>query len=188
LLQGRYKVKAKKKLETFVSNYLNEEEQKTSSPKETLVQPSKIQRIEEKGKAVDGSSKLIAWSRKTVHFTSPGAKIAYRNNFFKKNVLGEREVLVSDLSNPIFAFIEDMFKKIQWRELNKKALTPYIEVVREFYANCESFNLDDYSITSTIKIKTLKLSLTNIRKLYKLLEMTDPNFPYKGIRALFRLR
>jgi hypothetical protein len=37
-LQGCYKVKAKKKPETLISNYPNEEEHETSSLKETLVQ------------------------------------------------------------------------------------------------------------------------------------------------------
>jgi hypothetical protein len=36
--------------------------------------------------------------------------MVYRN-FSKKNILGENEVLVSDLSDPIYAFIGDIFKK-----------------------------------------------------------------------------
>jgi hypothetical protein len=124
---------------------------------------------------VDGSSKSVEQFRKTIHFISLGAKITYRNNFSKKNLLGEREVSVCDLSDPIFVFIKDIFKKRQWGELTEEAPTPYIEVVKEFYVNYESFNLDDCSITSTIKGKTLEL--------YKLLEITDPGFSYKGIRA-----
>jgi hypothetical protein len=38
--------------------------------------------------------------------------MAYKNTFSSKNILDERKVSVSDLSNPVFAFIEDIFKKI----------------------------------------------------------------------------
>jgi hypothetical protein len=37
--------------------------------------------------------------------------MAYKNNFSKKSVIGEREVSVIDLSDPIFVFIENIFKK-----------------------------------------------------------------------------
>jgi hypothetical protein len=40
--------------------------------------------------------------------------MAYKNNFSKKNIMGKREVSVTDLFNPTFVFIEDIFKKRQW--------------------------------------------------------------------------
>ena len=137
------------------------------SLKETQVQPSKTQRIEEKGK-VDGSSKLVAQSRKTNRFTFLSIEMAYRNNFSKKNILVESEVLVSDLSESIFVFIEDIFKKRQLDELNKEEPTPHVELGREFYTNHESFNLDDHSITFIIRGQTLEFSLIVVIKLYEL--------------------
>jgi hypothetical protein len=52
---GCYKVKDKKKLETPVLRYSNEEEHETSSPEKTQVEPSKIEKTEEKGKTVASS-------------------------------------------------------------------------------------------------------------------------------------
>ena len=60
-----------------------------------------------------GSFKFTAKSRKTDHSTSLSAKIAYRNNYSNKNILGERKVLISDLFDPAFIFIKDIFKKRQ---------------------------------------------------------------------------
>ena len=102
--------------------------------------------------------------------------------------MGEIEGLISELSDPTFAFIKDIFKKRQQGKLNEKELAPYVEVVREFYANYEPFHLDDYSITSIIRDQTLKFSPTVIKKLYELHEIIDPDFPYKKIGALQRLR
>jgi hypothetical protein len=63
------------------------------------------------------SFKFIAKFGKIDHSTSLSAKIAYRNNYSKKNILGEREVLISDLSDLAFIFVEDIFKKRQWDKL-----------------------------------------------------------------------
>lgn len=62
LLQGHCKIKAKKKPRTPVSSSSNKKKHGTSSLKENQVQPSKTQRIKEKGK-VDGSSKSAAQSK-----------------------------------------------------------------------------------------------------------------------------
>lgn len=107
--------------------------------------------------------------------------MAYRNNFSKKNIIGEREVSVTDLSNPTFVFIEDIFKKRQQGKLTKGSLAPYIKVVREFYTNYEPFNLDYHCITSIVKGQTLEFSPGVIKKLYELLGIIDPSLPYKGI-------
>jgi hypothetical protein len=37
--------------------------------------------------------------------------MAYQNNFFKKNILGKRDVLLTDLLDPTSMFIEDIFMK-----------------------------------------------------------------------------
>jgi hypothetical protein len=55
---------------------------------------------EKDGKTVASSFKYIARSGKTNHFISFSVEMVYRNNFSKKNILGEREVLVSDLLTP----------------------------------------------------------------------------------------
>ena len=78
--------------------------------------------------------------------------MAYRNNFSMNNILSEREVSVCDLSDSIFMFMEEIFKKRKWGKLTKGALTLHVKVVREFYANYECFILDDHFITSTIRV------------------------------------
>jgi hypothetical protein len=110
--------------------------------------------IEENGK-LDGSSKSAAQSRKTNRFTFLNAEMAYRNNFSKKNVLVESEVLVSDLSDSIFAFIEDIFMKRQWDKLNKEAPTPLVELVREFYTNRDLLILMTTLLLSLLEVKLL---------------------------------
>jgi hypothetical protein len=70
-----------------------------------------------RGKVIVDSFKFIAKSGKTDHSTSLSAKIAYRNNYSRKNILGEREVLINNLSDPTFIFIKDIFKKRQWDKL-----------------------------------------------------------------------
>jgi len=107
--------------------------------------------------------------------------MVYKNNFSKKNIMGEREVSVTDLFNPTFVFIEDIFKKRQCGKLTKGSLAPYVDVVREFYTNYEPFNLDYHCTTSTIKGQTLEFSPGVIKKLYELLEIIYPSLPYKGI-------
>jgi hypothetical protein len=52
-----------------------------------------------------------------------------------------------------------------------------------FFSIFKPFNLNDHSITSTAKGQTLELSHVVIKKLYKLLKITNPGFSYKGIRA-----
>ena len=117
---------------------------------------------------MDGSSKSAAQSRKTNRFTFLSTEMAYRNKFSKKNILVESEVLVSNLSESIFVFVEDIFKKKQLDKLNKEEPTPHVELGREFYTNHESFNLDDHSITFIVRGQTLEFSLIVIIKLYKL--------------------
>ena len=92
----------------------------------------------------------VAQSRKTNCFISLSTNMTYRNNFSKKNMLGEKEVLVSDFSYPTLMFIKDILKKRQLGELTEGALALKVEVVRKFYANYKLFNLDDHFITSTI--------------------------------------
>lgn len=55
----------------------------------------------------------------------------YKNNLSKKNVLREKEVLVSDLSDLTFVFIEDIFKRRQWGQLTKETPDPSTEVLKE---------------------------------------------------------
>jgi len=95
--------------------------------------------------------------------------------------MGEREVSITDISDPTFVFIEDIFKKRQWGKLTKRSLAPYVEVVREFYTNYEPFNLDYHCTTSIIKGQTIEFSSGVIKKLYELLEIINPSLPYKGI-------
>jgi hypothetical protein len=75
-------------------------------------------------------------------------------------------------------FIEDIFNKRQWCKLIEGASAPYIEVVREFYANCEHFKIDDCSITSTVRDQILELSSVIIRKLYGMTKIIDLGFFY----------
>jgi hypothetical protein len=103
----------------------------------------------------------------------------YKNNFSKKNVLREREVLVNDLFYLTFVFIEDIFKRRQWGQLTKETPDPSIEVSKEFYANYEPSNLDDHSITFTVRGKTLELPHVVIGKLYELPEIKILAFPIK---------
>lgn len=63
----------------------------------------------------------------------------------------EREVSVSDISDLAFMFIEDIFKRRQWGELTKGTPDPSIEVLKKFYVNYEPSNLDDHSITFTVR-------------------------------------
>lgn len=57
------------------------------------------------------SSKSEAQFGNIDRFTFPGVKMAYQNNFFKKNILGKRDVLLTDLLDPTSMFIEDIFMK-----------------------------------------------------------------------------
>ena len=98
---------------TPISSSYNEEEHETLSLKKTLVQPSKIQRTKKKGKVVPGSSKPVALCGKPNRFIFSSVGMTYINNFSNKNVLCEREVSASGLSDPSFAFIKDIFKKRQ---------------------------------------------------------------------------
>ena len=85
--------------------------------------------------------------------------MAYQNNFSKKNILGERDVLVSDLLDPTSTFIKDIFmkKKKQWGKLTEEASALYVEEVMKFYVNCEPFNFNDHSITFSISCLLLSL-------------------------------
>jgi hypothetical protein len=98
---------------TPISSSSNEEEHETLSLKKTLVQPSKLQRTKKKDKVVSGSSKLVALSGKPNCFIFSSVEMTYINNFSNKNVLCEREVSASGLSDPSLAFIKDILKKIQ---------------------------------------------------------------------------
>jgi hypothetical protein len=91
--------------------------------------------------------------------------------------------LINNLSDPTFIFIKDIFKKRKWDKLIEWAHALYVEVIRKFYVNYKPFNLDDHSITSTIRGQTLELTPVVIRKLYKLLKITHLDFSYQGIGA-----
>ena len=132
------------------------------------------------GKVIVGSFKFIAKSGKTDHSTSLSAKIAYRNNYSKKNILGEREVLINNLSDLTFIFIKDIFKKRQWDKLIEWAHALYVEVIMKFYANYKPFNLDDHSITSTIRGQTLELTLLSLESYINYLKSHILTFLIKG--------
>jgi hypothetical protein len=70
-------------------------------------------------------------------------------------------------------FIGDIFKKRQWGKLIEWLHAPYVEVVREFYTNYNSFNLYNHSITFIVTGQTLKFSFIVIIKLYELFEITE---------------
>jgi hypothetical protein len=95
--------------------------------------------------------------------------------------LGEHEVSIRDLYDTIFAFIEEIFRKRKWKKLTKGIPIPYIEIVREFYANCEPFDLDDKSITFKERDQTLTLFPYIIRDFYDLPKVSILSFPYKFV-------
>jgi len=90
---------------------LNEQEQETSSLEKTPVQLSKIQKTDEKGKGMGNSLKPKPYLSKIKCFILPETKKAYRTNFSRKNVFGECEVSISNLSDIVFTFIEEIFTK-----------------------------------------------------------------------------
>jgi len=102
--------------------------------------------------------------------------------------LGEREVSIYDLSDTVFSFIKEIFRKRKWEKLTEGAPAPYVEIIMEFYANCEPFDLDDKSITSKIRGQTLTLSPYIIRDFYSLPKVNNPGFPYKGIRVTSKIQ
>ena len=57
------------------------------------------------------SLKLKPYSAKIECFTLPKTEKSYRTNFSRKNVFGECEVSISNLSDIVFAFIEEIFTK-----------------------------------------------------------------------------
>jgi hypothetical protein len=97
-------------------------------------------------------------------------------------LLGEYEVSISDLSDTAFAFLEEIFRKKNGK-LTKGALAPYMEIIREFYVNYDSFDLDKKSITSKVRGQTLALSPFVIRDLYGMPKVSNSSFPFKGIRT-----
>jgi hypothetical protein len=56
-----------------------------------------------------------------------------------------------------------------------------MESVREFYANCDPFDLVENSITSKIRGQTFTLSSSIIRDLYGMLKVSNLGFSFKGI-------
>ena len=68
-------------------------------------------------------------------------------------------------------------------KLTKRALAPYMEIMREFYVNYDSFDLDKKSITSKVRGQTLALSPFVIRDLYGMPKVSNSSFPFKGIRT-----
>jgi len=130
---------------------LNEQEQETSSLEKTPVQLSKIQKTDEKGKGMGNSLKPKPYSSKIKCFILPEIKKAYRTNFSRKNVFGECEVSISNLSDIVFTFIEEIFTKKQMGKVDSRAPAPYVKIVREFYAKYDMFDLDEKSITSKVR-------------------------------------
>ena len=123
-------MKAKKKLAPLSSSSLNEQEQETSSLEKTPVQLSKIQKTDEKGKGMGNSLKLKPYSAKIECFTLPETEKAYRTNFSRKNVFGECEIFISNLSDIVFAFIKEIFTKKQMGKVDSRGTCSLCE-------NCE---------------------------------------------------
>lgn len=55
--------------------------------------------------------------------------------------------------------------------------------MREFYSNIAHFNLDDHSITFTVRETRIDIIPSDIRELYELPEVDAPGYPYKGLGA-----
>jgi hypothetical protein len=88
--------------------------------------------------------------------------------------------LINNLSDPTFIFIKDIFKKRQWDKLIEWAHALYVKVIRKFYANYKPFNLNDHSITSTIKGQTLELTLLSLEIYINYLKSHILTFLIKG--------
>ena len=121
------------------------------------------------------SSKSTTQLGKLDHFTSSSTQMAYKNTFSNKNILGERKVSVSDLSNPVFAFIEDIFKKMHQGKLKKKTPTLYVKIVKSFMPIISPYFHYQRS--------TIELSSIVISNLYDIYKITNLGFPYKEIGA-----
>jgi hypothetical protein len=70
------------------------------------------------------------YSTKIECFTLPETEKAYRTNFSRKNVFGECEVFISNLSDIVFAFIEEIFTKKQMGKVDSRGTCSLCE-------NCE---------------------------------------------------
>jgi hypothetical protein len=77
-------MKRQEKLAPPSSSSSNEQEHETSSPKKTPIQPTNIQKTEEKGKGVVSSSKLEPHSTKMELFTSLEVKKGIQDQLLKK--------------------------------------------------------------------------------------------------------
>lgn len=122
------------------------------------------------------SSKLSA--RSSARFRSPAAENAYNDRFHYKTLLPERGVKVSDLVDPTFSFILDIFKNRGWDSLIAKPIRPYIEIVREFYANIHEIKRDPPSFETHLRDIKIKVTSELISKVAKVPIVPKPDYPF----------
>jgi hypothetical protein len=122
------------------------------------------------------SSKKCADS--SARFRSPAAEKAYNDRFHYRTLMPERGVKVSDLVDPTFSIILDIFKNQCWDSLISKPVSPYLEIVREFYANIHKIKRNPPSFETHLRGINIKVTSELISEVAKVPIVPKPSYPF----------
>ncbi|KAE8008099.1 hypothetical protein FH972_004644 [Carpinus fangiana] len=120
------------------------------------------------------SSKKCADS--SARFRSPAAEKAYNDWFHYRILTPERGVKVSDLVDPTFSIILDIFKNQCWDSLISKPVSPYLEIVREFYANIHKIKGNPPSFETHLRGINIKVTSELISEVAEVPIVPKPGF------------
>ncbi|KAE8009241.1 hypothetical protein FH972_005690 [Carpinus fangiana] len=137
----------------------------------------------QKRKAADDAS-VSARPDIGFRFRNKSTKKIYQERFHDRTVIAERPVNLSDLQDSQFRVISQIFTQRQWEYFISPPARPFINLVREFYANMEiqqgiDENVDDpLQITSFIREVQIVVTREAIAEVTGIPLIEEPGYPY----------
>lgn len=94
--------------------------------------------------------------------------------------MAERDVNCSDLQDYEFCFIPRLFAKMQWEYFVLPPSRPYVELVREFYANIKGLSKDPLRLVTFIRGKKIEVTQELIASIITWTPIiSDPGYPFR---------
>ncbi|KAB8463993.1 hypothetical protein FH972_014362 [Carpinus fangiana] len=144
----------------------------------------------QKRKAADEGSVLAVDQVQTTRleigfrFRNKSTKKIFQERFHDRTVIAARPVNLSDLQDSNFQMISQIFTQRKWEYFIAPPARPFINLVREFYANMDSQQISDYSIDAPLQILSFIRGVPIVVTREVIAEVTgislieEPGYPY----------
>jgi hypothetical protein len=128
--------------------------------------------------ARDSPDPILSGPEIGFRFRSKSASETFYQRFEDRTVMAERAVNCSDLHDEDFGFIPRLFAQRQWNYFVLPPARPYVELVREFYANIKSLSTDPLRLITFVRGHKIEVTEELISSITGIPQVPDPGYPF----------